>query len=689
MAIKQWQKLPSKILSELCKKDGKGVPFYTSVKGRGGGDADGGAGAGGGSHRYKVIIPATNKKSNTNDNDVVLTPSLSVSNEEQAKEEAALLGLLYLFPKLPHERTLPEPYRATFLAALKNTQGGGGAGDVEKSGEKTSGNSKSDSKSTIPTSFPAAATANTQLTANLPSFHKASTITSTPILTKAQMNEVRKQHQREVQARIRKHEAIRNANKPMEVFMSATFRRRIERLLTGDGSNMEDDDRDDDEEVLDENGGDDDEDVVKSYVMQRLIHEGFTSSQVRKAYKAVYPNSNASIDENQDDQLMDKAYEEILQYLCIHLKEDQLPLGFDPRGGTLDVVRPVSKKFGEIGSGVGGTNNNGKDKDGGAANDEGYDANIVQFANQFGLDPKEAIAVLSFEGKHEGVPLSSLPQTKEFQRQYKLWNALMETVSLPVERMCFFCNVSDEMSDEERERNEEASANECEALEAIFDSEEFSIRRLESTTTISIDLPFGDCTLFLEVHYSQGSYPDLLPMVFLTTGDATQATKYRFGGNLHLKMIRFLSEITPGQECIFELFGYVQSLLQEEEEQSSLDNTSALLAKFGDSTRTKANRMQQGKQTTKDGDRLSVPVAFIPSQPRSKPHPRPCERSAFWNTPPHKTPPTEASPKLPSLLDRARKNLPAAKAKDEFLSLMKRANAKGHVVLVTGGKRPT
>ena len=215
MAIKQWQKLPSKILSELCKKDGKGVPFYTSVKGRGGGDADGGAGAGGGSHRYKVIIPATNKKSNTNDNDVVLTPSLSVSNEEQPKEEAALLGLLYLFPKLPHERTLPEPYRATFLAALKNTQGGGGAGDVEKSGEKKSGNSKSDSKSTIPTSFPAAATANTQLTANLPSFHKASTITSTPILTKAQMNEVRKQHQREVQARIRKHEAIRNANKPM------------------------------------------------------------------------------------------------------------------------------------------------------------------------------------------------------------------------------------------------------------------------------------------------------------------------------------------------------------------------------------------------------------------------------------------------------------------------------------------
>ena len=32
---------------------------------------------------------------------------------------------------------------------------------------------------------------------------------------------------------------------------------------------------------------------------------------------------------------MDKFYEEILQWLCIHLDEGQLPEGFDPQGSII------------------------------------------------------------------------------------------------------------------------------------------------------------------------------------------------------------------------------------------------------------------------------------------------------------------------------------------------------------------
>ena len=133
VVLKPYQKLPSRLLGDLCKKNakslGRGMPIYRPVGNRGGGGAIGegrGGGGGGGDgkakYRYRLIIPDNSKKGSS-DNDIVVVPALPVANDEQAKEEAALLGLLYLFPKLPHERTLPEPYRTTFLAALKSSEG--------------------------------------------------------------------------------------------------------------------------------------------------------------------------------------------------------------------------------------------------------------------------------------------------------------------------------------------------------------------------------------------------------------------------------------------------------------------------------------------------------------------------------------------------------------------------------------
>ena len=316
--MKQWQKLPTKLLADLIEKNsktlGKGRPIYKPANNKSGGKG----------YRYRLIIPHKSKKGSTtnrSDHDIVLLPQLSVANEEQAKEEAALLGLLYLFPKLPHERTLPEPYRSTYLAALENSKSA--AADASNKDKEAS---TSSSNSNTTKSGSGGATSNTKLMANIPSINKKIDKSSSGgappiILTKAQLNEARKEHQRAVQARIRKHEAIRNANRPMEVFMSATFRSRIECLLSGTVfEEMKETDDDNDDSNEDE---DDSEDVVKSYVLQRLVFEGFLLSHVRKAYREVNNKGEISSTAGNQDTVMDQAYESVLQYLLVHLKEDQ------------------------------------------------------------------------------------------------------------------------------------------------------------------------------------------------------------------------------------------------------------------------------------------------------------------------------------------------------------------------------
>ena len=397
---------------------GKGHPIYRPLGGRGDNGSSNVVGGGGKKkYRYRLIIPDNSKKGSSSEHDIVLTPTLSVSNDEQAKEEAALLGLLYLFPKLPHERTLPEPYRSTFLAALKNNERGGanGSGGNANDGKPPS---KGDTSSSS-TNNKKGATANTQLSANLPSFQhrnnnrnnnnpsSSSKSTSSQqqqpvLLTRAQINEAKAQHKREVQSRIRKHEAIRNANKPVEVFMSARFKKRIECLLSGNDFE-EDVDLDDEEELVVFND-DDDNDVLQSYVHQRLVHEGFNTRHVTKAYREVIKKDGSNGNDGNDDQMMDKTYEEVLQYLCIHLKEHQLPIGFDPQLGQLDVVGGKKK------NGKQSSDKDGKDKEK-SDSGGGYDANILQFAQFFGLTPREAFAIYS----------SDKDNTELGDRRYVLW----------------------------------------------------------------------------------------------------------------------------------------------------------------------------------------------------------------------------------------------------------------------------
>ncbi|KAL9179142.1 hypothetical protein ACHAXT_000184 [Thalassiosira profunda] len=733
VVLKQWQKLPSRLLADLVKKNGKGLgrgmPIYRPVGNRGGGRGnEGGRGGRGndsagrgnstnssGQNRYRLIIPSTSKK-HASDHDIVLVPSLSVPNDEQAKEEAALLGLLYLFPTLPHERTLPEPYRSTLLAARKNRTEEGGRGD-EKSGEKKTmgGTNETEGAAKSSASKAGGAAANVQLTANLPSFSKrptnnnhncnakaAPSNNSGPLLTRAQQTAARAAHRREIQARIRKHEAIRAANRPMEVFMSARFRGRIERLLAGEAGEAFDDENEEMDEDNDgmgaeegeSEGGDEEEDVVRSYVRQRLLHEGFAAAHVSKAYREVASKSKGNLKaEGSPDERMDRTYEATLQYLCIHLREDQLPIGFDPRGGTLDVLRPAKKAAAGAGAAGAAWKATGDKSKRNVNEAEQYDAAILRLTAYFGLKPREAAAIASSDA-------AAFASSDEATTKRAFWKVLATAAALPVDRTCFMDDddAANSILEEERQRNEEAARNELEALEAIFAAGECAIEKNDDTTCVSIALPFGESKLLLDVHYRDGMYPDRLPMALVTSGswnDGGRArTKgYRCGGRVNLKLAQCLSEMPPGQEAVFELFGRAQMLLQDEEAKSyaSTNEVSELLALLqlddGDErTETKPNQQPTAPESGGEAtDTVKAqPAAQTSKRQPAKPLRRPPARASFWNAPPNKTPPAEPFPKVSSALDRARKSLPAANARGEFLALLQMAQRDGRVVLVTG-----
>ena len=363
------------------------------------------------------------------------------------------------------------------------------------------------------------------------------------------------------------------------------------------------------------------------------------------------------------------------------------------------------------------------------------DADVLRFAGHFGLTPKEALAIMP------PTPENSRPRTigdptsdhlaaemdgserLSMRERHAFWKFLTSAAPLPIERTC--CIDDDAirpMLDEDRRRNEEAAANEREAMEAILEEGEFSIVVERLTTSVYIALSFGgevvdeslsrsSSKLTLEVHYRNGMYPDLLPMVFVTTsgkwtvdddcgGGSTNLRpkndNYRCGGRIHLNMVRYLSEITTGQEVLFDLFGYAQSLLIEEEASPTIisSDCSGLLAnlKLNDSLLT-TSIPSNVDSTPSPGDpraeynRATMDANEVKNMKKTtRVRRRDDQRVTFWNTHPSGTPPAVPYPRLSVHLERARASLPASNARDEFLSLLAKANAVGggRVLLVTG-----
>ena len=119
-----------------------------------------------------------------------------------------------------------------------------------------------------------------------------------------------RQKQQQRNARIRKHEAIRMANRNHPVFLSATLRNQIQTLLRG-------------ENILDVNPADDDDEVPEqctsdrqAHVKERLHQEGFTKKQARTAFQKESQTTKHAQDTDAEDQ-WERLYDDcLLWFMC-------------------------------------------------------------------------------------------------------------------------------------------------------------------------------------------------------------------------------------------------------------------------------------------------------------------------------------------------------------------------------------
>ena len=322
--LAQWQKLPSSLLADVCKKEKRPFPKYKNLAVHGGG------------FKYRVIVQDAKASKRGGDHDIILVPAANVPNEEQAKEESALLALLHLTPSIPHERKLPEPYKSTWMNALQ-------ARKEQQSQSKPKAKAASSSLSSDNNGTSKVRDSDNMNTGSAKQSSKSSAsinlVNANAFTSRSEQRKRKEEKQKDRNAKIRRYEAIRQANRDVQVFMSAQVRKQIESLLRGDADvellkslALEDDDDDADayDTEMKENDADE-EDVVRLYVSQRLMHEGFSKSQAKAGYSAVLKNPSLSLSsclDSDEDEYMDKFYEESLQWLCVHLNEDQLPEGF-------------------------------------------------------------------------------------------------------------------------------------------------------------------------------------------------------------------------------------------------------------------------------------------------------------------------------------------------------------------------
>ena len=611
--LESWQKLPSQLLQDNAKRQKFQRPKYKALENTK-------------SYKYRVILPDPKDAKK----DLFFVPPAPVANEEQAKEEAALLALLHITPSLPHERTLPEPYRTTWLTAIQQHK-------EQQQQAKTGGGKKQPSKVN---NNPPNTTLKQPPTATSTSSSAGAAQASTNLLQGRVMSHAEKE-QRTLQKRqlrnerIRKHEAMVRANRTPRVIMSGRVRSIIEGLLRGEASSMlswNEEDENDHEAPLD---NDDDMSDAQKYVQDMLLDDGFPKHQSRRAFSATQKKNAQELMHDDDEDQWDKAYEECLQWLVLHLDEKDLPEKYNPEEGQLEVVSSSGPNA-EVKRLTALVTSEGK-----------------AFATRYGISFAEAAFVMEQAAK-DGRSKSTAEKT--------FWYLIAQSKQLAM------YDQPSEGDDMDAEANNSALEDEIEALTAIYD-EGCTIETLDNSDLTSIRIKLEAHDASLQIVVQKGQYPARLPQMVLVSCDVWP--KPDMGTAFHGKIAEFMSTMELDQAAVFEIQNFVVSLFDDMEtmEPVSLITTSAKVA----GTKT---------QATAKPKTSNAPTKPQIIKPRRSHRPR--ERSPFWSNPPSKTPPATAFPGLSKNLRNARDSLPAAAARADFLELLQISQQTGRVVLLTG-----
>jgi ATP-dependent RNA helicase DHX57 len=588
--IEQWQRLPSQLLKEICKKQRRPPPKFKEIKER--------------DNKLKVRVIVNDAKGDDK-KDLILIPSQSVGNEEQAKEEAALLALLQLTPTLPHERKLPEPYKTTWLAAIQATKGNSSSFKPKSNSNTTTTNNNTTATATRTRG----ASSNTNLTVG------------NVFRSHADKRRMQVQARQKRNARMARHEAIRMANRNHSVFLSAALRKQIQSLLQGTFVEEEIYEEDLPELALPESD-------CQFYIEERLHQEGFTKHQARRAYNSL----NSAKDSTEE--LWEGLYDECLQFLLIHLKEDQVPEGLDPRNATLEVITTTVKKKKAALSPL-----------------------SQKFANDYGLLREDAVWL---EAK----------ATEQNNMQETFWNSL-----------CTLANVNLELktaSYSDQEGNIQLFQDEMEAMEAIFPDSCSLTENNDNLQTLTLQTPEE---MTMELVLEKGKYPSTLPHRLFIKGKWPSPD---MGLAVHVALVQYMAEELlerVGEPMVFELFGQLQLLLSSPLEELpilSLSSSSSSDNKNIQPKHTQASASNEESVSTATNNNTKKKLPALPRRPRA--------RGDFWSS--SNTPPAISMPNISKALKQQRNSLPAYKAKGDFLQCMKQAEeSNSRVVLVTGDSK--
>ena len=614
--LAQWQKLPSEILRDYCQKQKRPPPKFKELLDDKRSKPN--------KFKCRVIVP--DPKTNR-DKDLIFIPTKPVPNEEQAKEEAALLALLHLTPKLPHERKLPDPYKTTWLAAVESIKNNGksssrnsdakNSATTKAKGQNTKnkdnndkGNENDTGKNSNGGGRGGGATSNTSLSLG------------TSYTSRAAKSRDADEKRQARNARIRKHEAVRMANRDHPVFLSAKLRNQIQQILRGEfegllsSSNENDDDNDPELSVFDSD--------VQASIEDRLYNEGFTKRQARTAFNQLSTSKVQSVNEDQWDQI----YDDCLQWLCVHLDEDQLPEGFDPRGGTLEL------DISNVGKGS---------------------TEASKVASRFGISIRDANWLLQQQNDES--------QSKD-SIEIIFWRQICKIADVKLAQE--YCE-----SHGDEDENREVSGEEFEALQAMFDSDcNFTPDKDGKSSTLVIKMPE-----MLDIHlsYLPGKYPAIFPRYVLFLGKWERPVGVAF----HVEIAKFISTLPLGDPMFFEIYGEEQNMLQTLEDLPLLPLSSTSVPKpigKASSSSSTAKSTSMATSTTTSSKKSAKGISMKK---------RPKARSVFWSTRPKQTPP--AIPfNWSKSIERQRKSLPAWNARDDFLSKLEESGKSSRVVLVTG-----
>jgi hypothetical protein len=317
---------------------------------------------------------------------------------------------------------------------------------------------------------------------------------------------------------------------------------------------------------------------------------------------------------------------------------------------------------------------------------------VSNLMHLYGLSKSEALQATSFFSSQP-----SLSETEINTAESLLWSAFWQ-----VSQVEAVSDLDQDVSMEERETNLELAAQELETLQAIFSPDELSVSHVSSNkgnqTVLNICVPQLDHdneilspsqTPKLEITLEDGLYPSVLPKyAFIKGGWKIPG----LGTTLHIELVKFVgTDLTKGDVMVYELFSHAQGLLQTAQDGQLSPSPNNPLLPFlgklassrgynnhgsdgdagGPAAKSTANSSQNNNLKQKRKSRVSATRKRVV---------RPRVKSFFWSKRPQETLHATPFPKTNVLMQMARRNLPAAKARGEFLRVMHQAEQVIHFV---------